>query len=121
MLTDTAIKRLESIGQVAKSGKRINGLFRLMESEIVWLEAYARIYANKGAITQGVNQNTLDGFSYERVRTLINQLRDGTYHPKPTRRVFIPKANGKLRPLGLPTGDDKLVQEVVRILLGNQK
>jgi len=117
MLTDTAIRRLESIGQVAKSGKRINGLFRLMESEIVWLEAYARIYANKGAITQGVNQNTLDGFSYERVRTLINQLRDGTYHPKPTRRVFIPKANGKLRPLGLPTGDDKLVQEVVRILL----
>jgi group II intron reverse transcriptase/maturase len=117
MLTKTVMKRLESLGDYSKEGKQINGLFRLMENELLWFEAYARIYANKGALTKGVNNNTLDGFSTERVAALRAQLRSGTYRPKPTRRVFIPKANGKKRPLGLPTGDDKLVQEVVRILL----
>ena len=117
MLTETVMKRLESLGPISKKGKRINGMFRLMQHPIFWAEAYARIYANPGAVTKGVNDNTLDGFSHERVAALISQLREGTYCPKPTRRVYIPKANGKKRPLGIPTGDDKLVQEVVRILL----
>ena len=117
MLTATVMKRLESLGDLSKEGKQINGLFRLMENELLWFEAYARIYANPGAVTKGVNDNTLDGFSTARVAALIEHLRQGTYRPKPTRRVSIPKANGKTRPLGLPTGDDKLVQEVVRILL----
>jgi group II intron reverse transcriptase/maturase len=117
MLTATVMKRVESLGDLSREGKQINGLFRLMENELLWFEAYARIYANPGALTKGVNDTTLDGFSTERVATLIAQLRSGTYRPKPTRRVLIPKANGKTRPLGLPTGDDKLVQEVVRIVL----
>jgi len=117
MLPDTVMKRLESLGPISKEGKTINGLFRLMENDFLWFEAYARIYANPGAVTKGVNSNTLDGFSNERVATLKERLRQGTYRPKPTRRVSIPKANGKKRPLGIPTGDDKLVQEVVRLLL----
>jgi len=117
MLPDTVIKRLESLRQISKEGKKINGLFRLMENDFLWFEAYARIYANAGAVTKGVNSNTLDGFSNERVAALKERLRNGTYQPKPTRRVYIPKANGKKRPLGIPTGDDKLVQEVVRLLL----
>jgi retron-type reverse transcriptase len=117
MLTATVMKRLESLGNLSKEGKPINGLFRLLENELLWFEAYARIYANPGAITKGVNNNTLDGFSSARVTALIERLRQGTYRPKPTRRVYIPKANGKTRPLGLPTGDDKLVQEVVHLLL----
>lgn len=117
MLTETVIRRLETIGTISREGKRINGLFRLMENPILWAEAYARIYANRGAVTKGVDNITLDGFSHERVEALIQQLRQGTYRPKPTKRVSIPKANGKKRPLGISTGDDKLVQEVVRMLL----
>lgn len=117
MLTETVMRRLESLGILSKKGKKINGLFRLLENPFLWFEAYARIYANAGAVTKGVSNNTLDGFSNDRVAALIEQLRKGTYRPKPTRRTFIPKANGKQRPLGIPTGDDKLVQEVVRILL----
>ncbi len=71
----------------------------------------------RSAITPGTDANTLDGFSEKRVEHIITRLKDGSYKPNPVRRVYIPKANGKKRPLGIPSGDDKLVQEVVRNLL----
>jgi group II intron reverse transcriptase/maturase len=117
MLSTTVIRRLEALADISKQGKRINGLFRLMEDPILWHEAYANIYANKGAITPGVDEVTLDGFSEERVASIMKQLKDGTYHFQPVRRVLIPKKNGKKRPLGISSGNDKLVQEVVRIIL----
>jgi RNA-directed DNA polymerase len=117
MLPDRVSKRLEAIAEVSKNGKRINGLFRLMENPELWLQAYANIYANQGATTPGVGENTMDGFSIDRVANIIELLKEGRYRFTPSRRVYIPKANGKRRPLGVPTGDDKLVQEVVRQLL----
>src|SRR2546421_10298545 len=117
MLTVTVIRRLEALSEISKQEKRINGLFRLLENPILWHEAYANIYANKGAITPGVDDVTLDGFSDERVASIIKRLKDATYHFQPVRRVLIPKKNGKKRPLGISSGDDKLVQEVVRIIL----
>ena len=84
---------------------------------MLWHEAYAKIYANEGAITKGTDEVTLDGFSEERVVAIITRLKSGTYRFKPTRRTYIPKKNGKKRPLGISSGDDKLVQEVVRIIL----
>lgn len=118
MRTETTIKAVNSIAAVSRKGRRVNGLFRLMTNpEVLWKQAYANIYPNKGAITKGVNENTLDGFSEERVNHLIGMLAKSQYCPKPVRRIYIPKKNGKLRPLGIPTGDDKLVQEVIRILL----
>ena len=117
MLSATVSRRLEALENISKQGKRINGLFRLMEDQILWHEAYANIYANKGAITPGVDEVTLDGFSEERVASIITRLKDGTYQFQPVRRVLIPKKNGKKRPLGISSGDDKLVQEVVRIIL----
>ncbi len=117
MLSATVMKRLEALKDISKQGKPINGLFRLMEDQILWYEAYANIYANKGAMTKGVNEVTLDGFSEERVASIIKRLKDETYQFQPVRRVLIPKKNGKKRPLGISTGDDKLVQEVVRIIL----
>jgi RNA-directed DNA polymerase len=117
MLTDTVSRRLESLGTVAHQGKRVNGLFRLMESPLLWHQAYANIYANRGALTNGVDGVTLDGFSDERVASIIARLKTGKYRFQPVRRVHIPKPNGKRRPLGVPSGDDKLVQEVVRIIL----
>src|SRR5256884_2631598 len=117
MLPATVMRRLEALGAVSQQGKRLNGLFRLMENPILWHEAYANIYANDGAMTPGVGKVTLDGFSEERVASIITRLKNGAYRFKPTRRVYVPKKNGKKRPLGIASGDDKLVQEVVRIIL----
>jgi group II intron reverse transcriptase/maturase len=117
MLTETVIRRLEALGTISQQGKRLNGLFRLMENPLLWHEAYANIYANQGALTKGVDEVTLDGFSHQRVTSIIARLKAGTYHFKPVRRTYIQKANGKKRPLGVSSGDDKLVQEVVRMIL----
>src|SRR5919109_5255930 len=117
MLTATVMRRLAALGEISKQGKRINGLFRLLENPILWHEAYANIYANEGAITKGIDEVTLDGFSQERVTAIITRLKNGTYRFKPTRRTYLPKKSGKKRPLGISSGDDKLVQEVVRIIL----
>jgi group II intron reverse transcriptase/maturase len=117
MLPDRAIKRLQALPDISKQGKRVNGLFRLMEVPELWPQAYANINANKGAMTPGVGPVTVDGFSMERVANLIELLKDGRYRPNPVRRTYVPKPNGKRRPLGMPSGDDKLVQEMVRILL----
>ncbi len=83
----------------------------------MWHEAYANIYANQGAITPGVDKQTLDGFSEERVASIMARLKNGTYRFRPVRRTYVPKKNGKKRPLGISSGDDKLIQEVVRIIL----
>src|SRR5262245_10863457 len=117
MLPDRAIKRLQTLPDISKEGKRVNGLFRLLETPELWLQAYANINANKGALTPGVGPVTMDGFSRERAANLIELLKDGQYRPKPVRRTYVPKPNGKMRPLGMPSGDDKLVQEMVRMLL----
>lgn len=83
----------------------------------IWWHAYAKLARNKGAMTPGVDSSTLDGMSQKRIDRLIENLKSGEYRPRPVRRVYIPKKNGKRRPLGVPSADDKLVQEVVRILL----
>ena len=117
MLTNTIFKRLDSLGNLSCEGKRINGLFRLMQNPILWEMAYESIYPNKGALTKGVNDNTLDGFSHKRIHKIIGQLSNQSYRFHPVRRIYIPKSNGKKRPLGIPTGDDKLVQAVVKLIL----
>lgn len=117
MLPDTTQRRLESIPNLSRQGKRINGLSRLMANPLLWEQAYAEIAPNKGATTPGVTGDTLDGFSLERVAGIIERIRNGTYRFTPVRRVHIPKANGKTRPLGIPTASDKLVQAAVKLLL----
>ena len=106
MLPETVIRRLTALGEISRQGKRLNGLFRLMENPILWYEAYANIYANDGAMTPGVDRNTLDGFSEARVASIMKRLKDGSYRFNPVRRTYVPKPNGKKRPLGIssPTG-----------------
>src|SRR5260370_11884719 len=89
MLPATVMRRLEALGEIAKQGKRLNGLFRLMEHPLVWQEAYANIYSNHGALTPGVDRVTLDGFSQERVASIIARLKEGSYRFRPVRRVYV--------------------------------
>jgi group II intron reverse transcriptase/maturase len=92
-------------------------LFRQMFNPQLYLLAYGRIYANKGAMTPGATPETVDGMSMAKIGRIIEAMRHERYRFRPVRRVHIPKKNGKLRPLGMPTWSDKLVGEVVRLLL----
>ncbi len=92
-------------------------LYRNLYNPEFYLKAYAKIYAKEGNMTEGSDGQTIDGFSLERVNNLIEKLKDESYQPKPSKRVYIPKANGKKRPLGVPSFDDKLLQEVIRMIL----
>lgn len=97
-------------------------LYRYLLREDIYYVAYQRLYSNKGATnkgatTKGVDNDTADGFGQVYVQELITQLRNGTYKPKPSRRVYIEKSNGKMRPLSIPSFRDKLLQEVVRMFL----
>ena len=101
MLSDELIKRLEGIEDASRKGYPVRNLYRLMYVKEFWLEAYANIQSNAGAMTKGVDNTTMDGFSLDRVDLLMQALRERTYEPKPTRREYIPKPNGKTRPLGI--------------------
>lgn len=101
----------------AQSDYVYDRLYRNLYNRKFFLQAYQNIYANQGNMTAGTDGKTIDAMSLERIDRLIMTLKDESYQPKPSRRVYIPKKNGNLRPLGIPCVDDKLVQEVVRMLL----
>ena len=92
-------------------------LYRNLYNKEFYYEAYAKLYKNKGSNTKGINNDTIDGMSEKRIEKLIEKLKNQTYQPSPVRRTYIPKKNGKTRPLGIPTFEDKLVQEVTRRIL----
>lgn len=92
-------------------------LFRYLLRPDIYYVTFQNLYANNGAGTRGVDDDTADGFSEDKVNQIIEALKNGTYEPKPVRRTYIKKKNGKMRPLGLPTFTDKLVQDVIRMVL----
>ena len=94
-------------------------LYRYLLRPDIYFVAYKNLYANNGAATKGVNEDTADGFSEAKIDSIIKALADETYQPMPVRRTYIQKKNNrkKLRPLGIPTFTDKLVQEVLRMIL----
>jgi group II intron reverse transcriptase/maturase len=83
----------------------------------LYLLAYGRIYSNKGAMTPGPDAETADGMTMGKIERIIDALRHERYRFKPVKRVYIPKKDGKQRPLGLPSWSDKLLGEVIRLLL----
>jgi len=89
----------------------------ILNAPDLWEQAYGNIYNNKGGMTPGVDGLTIDGYSHERAANLRELLRENRYMPAPVQRVYIPKPNGKQRPLGKPTANDKQVQEVWRMIL----
>jgi group II intron reverse transcriptase/maturase len=92
-------------------------LYRQLFNKELYLLAYGNIYSNSGAMTPGASTETADGMSEDRIEQIIGLMRREKYRFSPARRVYIPKKNGKLRPLGMPAWSDKLVGEVVRLLL----
>ncbi|MEU0941140.1 reverse transcriptase domain-containing protein [Embleya sp. NPDC005971] len=110
------------LGVLRERGRRglsCNELYRQLFNPQLYLLAYGRLYSNKGAMTPGVNGETVDGMSLGKIEHVIDALRHERYRWSPARRVYIPKGRGstKLRPLGLPPWSDKLVGEVIRLLL----
>jgi len=73
---------------------------RLLYTPDLYLTAYGKLYRNKGAMTEGTTEETVEGMSQEKIEQTIKALRDGMFQWKPVRRVYIPKKDGKKRPLG---------------------
>jgi RNA-directed DNA polymerase len=88
-----------------------------MRSPYLIERAYEKVSRNKGALTPGIDGKTFDGMSLEKLADIARRVADGTYRFRSVRRVYIPKDNGKTRPLGIPTVEDRLVQEAVRTIL----
>ncbi len=108
---------LAIIRERGKKGLHLEDVYRQLYNPDLFLRAYGRIYKNAGAMTPGTTGETVDGMSMGKIRSIIELLRGERYRWSPVRRTFIPKRNGKLRPLGIPSWSDKLLQEVIRSLL----
>lgn len=105
------------IRERGKAGLPLEDIYRQLYNPHLYLRAYDRIRRNDGAMTPGVTRETVDGMSLEKITGIIEALRFERYRWTPARRIYIPKKNGQLRPLGMPTWPDKLLQEVLRSIL----
>jgi len=108
------------LGLVRERGRKglpLERVYRQLFNRNMYLKAYGKIYRNSGAMTHGVTDETPDGMSLSKIDAIIELMRYEKYQWLPARRTYIPKKNGKKRPLGMPVWSDKLVQEVLRQIL----
>jgi group II intron reverse transcriptase/maturase len=108
---------LKLVHERGKKGLPLERVYRQLCNRNLYLKAYGKIYRNAGVLTKGVTEDTIDAMSLEKIDAIIEALRYERYHWKPARRIYIPKKDGKQRPLGLPVWSDKLRGEVVRMIL----
>ena len=108
---------LNVIRERGERGLPLENIYRLLYNRNLYLRAYGRIASNQGATTKGVTAETVDGMSLAKIDRIIEALRYERFRWTPVRRVNIPKPNGQTRALGIPTGPDKLLQEVIRMIL----
>ena len=108
---------LNVIRERGERGLPLENIYRLLYNRNLYLRAYGHIYSNQGAMTKGITAETVDGMSLAKIDRIIDALRYERFRWTPVRRVNIPKPDGKTRALGIPTGPDKLLQEVIRMLL----
>jgi len=113
----TTEMELNIIRERGQRGLPLERLYRQLYNQDLYLSAYGKLYRNKGALTPGTTSETVDGMTLAKIDIIIEALRRERYRWAPARRVMIPKRNGKLRPLGMPSWSDKLLQEVIRMLL----
>ena len=118
--TEAEMKQtLDFLYEKSKDGISFTGLVEAMVNEITIVTAIHNIKSNKGSKTAGVDQVKMDKYLQMPRDELIALIRESfsNYRPKPARRIYIPKKNGKQRPLGIPTVLDRIVQECVRIII----
>lgn len=118
--TEAEMKQtLDFLYEKSKEGISFTGLVEAMVNEVTIVTAIHNIKSNKGSKTAGVDQAKMDKYLQMPREELIALIRDSfsNYRPKPARRVYIPKKNGKQRPLGIPTVLDRIIQECVRIVI----
>ncbi len=114
----TAEQVLAIIHDRGNRGLPLEDVYRQLYNPALYLAAYGKISRNRGAMTRGVTDETVDGMSEEKIARIIGLLREEKYRWTPVRRVYIEKKGStKKRPLGLPTWSDKLLQEVIRMVL----
>lgn len=113
----TAETVLSIIHERGKRGLPLEEVYRQLFNPDLYIKAYARIAKNAGALTEGITAETVDGMNLRKIESIIEDLRFERFRWTPVRRVYIPKQNGKKRPLGIPTWRDKLLQEVIRSIL----
>lgn len=111
---DTTLAIVEDRG---KRGLPLENVYRRLYNPDLYLRAYGRLYRNEGAMTKGTTTETVDGMSQRKIEDLIEQLRHERFRWTPVRRTYIPKKDGKQRPLGIPSWSDKLLQEVMRSIM----
>lgn len=119
-MNNNALSRLEQIRMknTANSNWRNDDLYRFLYKEEMYITAYEKIKSNKGAVTKGTTNETLDGFSISKIQALIQTMREEKFEFSPSRRIYIPKPGKKTeRPLGIPNPLDKVVQEIIRMIL----
>jgi group II intron reverse transcriptase/maturase len=103
---------------ITDTNKQTEGLLEQILTSENLNRAYRQVKRNKGAGgIDGMQVDELLPFLKENQKTLVQSLRDGKYHPKPVRRVEIPKENGKTRKLGIPTVVDRMIQQAITQVL----
>src|SRR5258707_10070436 len=112
--TNTYLELLHERGKKSLPLKRV---YRQLFNKHLYLTAYGRIYRNAGAMTPGVTNETVDAMSLDKIDSIIELLRSERYQWKPARRIYIPKKHGPKRPLGMPVWGDKLLGEVIRMIM----
>ncbi len=114
----TAETVLSIIQERGKRGLPLTHVYRLLFNPALYLHAYGKIYRNKGAMTKGSTAETVDAMSLSKINAIIELLRYERYRWTPVRRIYIEKKHSKkMRPLGMPSWSDKLLQEVIRLIL----
>ena len=117
LMMRTAETVLNVIRECGERGLPLENIYRLLYNRNLYLRAYGRLYSNQGAMTKGTTAETVDGMSLAKIDRIIDELRYERFRWTPVRRVNIPKPNGTTRALGIPTWTDKLLQEVIRMIL----
>jgi group II intron reverse transcriptase/maturase len=107
----------EAMHKLGMANKPITRIYRQMYNEEMYLGAYAKLYPNRGALSRGVTNETVDGMSLERIERIIEEMKYERFNWNPVNRTYIPKRKGGQRPIGKPDFRDKLVQEIIRAIL----
>jgi RNA-directed DNA polymerase len=118
-IMNNVAEEMRHLNELAKRdpGKRFTKLWNNL-TDMRWLaQAWEEIRRNKGSQTRGVNKTVAVDVDLALIERLKSELETDRYRPSPVRRVLIPKANGKTRPLGIANLEDRIVQQAIRMLL----